>query len=196
MLSREILYGGGLVALLIGIITILLYWNFVKTYDFWKKRNVPFVRPTPFVGSAIDYVIKSIQETELQRYQQFGRIYGHFEGIQPLLSVADPTLLKNILVKDFHVFPSARLMTISDELVSKMLGNAKGEDWKRIRSIISPTFSSGKIKKVMDIMKDCSLNSLRHKRETEKNTPGKNKKRKTLALSLKGNAFFKFSIYA
>ncbi|CAL1286909.1 unnamed protein product [Larinioides sclopetarius] len=76
MPSTEILYGGGLATLLIGIISALLYWNFVKTYDFWKKRKVPFVRPTPFVGSAIDYVIKSIQETELQRYRKLGRIYG------------------------------------------------------------------------------------------------------------------------
>ncbi|CAL1286908.1 unnamed protein product [Larinioides sclopetarius] len=172
MPSTEILYGGGLATLLIGIISALLYWNFVKTYDFWKKRKVPFVRPTPFVGSAIDYVIKSIQETELQRYRKLGRIYGHFEGTLPLLSVGEPTLLKSILVKDFQVFPSSRLPNFNDELVSKMLANAKGEDWRRIRSIISPTFSSGKIKKVLDIMKDCSRTAVENfKAETKNEIP-------------------------
>ncbi|GFR29256.1 hypothetical protein TNCT_531281 [Trichonephila clavata] len=48
-------------------------------------------------------------ENELLRYKTFGPIYGHFEGAAPLLSVADPELLRNIMVKDFQFFANRRV---------------------------------------------------------------------------------------
>jgi len=49
-----------------------------------------------------------------------------------------------------------------DSIVSKMLSSLHGEDWKRVRSIVSPTFSTGKIKRVMSIFKDCSKTLLQN----------------------------------
>ncbi|KAF8768477.1 Cytochrome P450 3A13 like protein [Argiope bruennichi] len=97
-----------------------------------------------------------MHEVELRRYKELGRIYGHFEGSRQLLSVGEPTLLRNILVKDFHIFPRGRVFSSSDKIMSYVLSNLQGEDWKRIRSIISPTFSTGKIKRMMSIMKESS----------------------------------------
>ncbi|KAG8170753.1 hypothetical protein JTE90_029357, partial [Oedothorax gibbosus] len=37
-----------------------------------------------------------------------------------------------------------------------MLSLIRGEDWKRIRTIVTPTFTTGKIKKMLSILKDCS----------------------------------------
>ncbi|GFY50042.1 cytochrome P450 3A11, partial [Trichonephila inaurata madagascariensis] len=78
------------------------------TFDFFKKRNIQYVKPLPLLGSVLDIVRKPLHEIEDLRRQKYGRIYGHFEGIRPVLSVADPTLLRDILVKDFHIFPQRR----------------------------------------------------------------------------------------
>ncbi|GBN31144.1 Cytochrome P450 3A13 [Araneus ventricosus] len=86
----------------------------------------------------------------------------HFEGNRPLLSVGEPALLKNILVKDFHAFPRGRVISTSDEIMSYVVTNLQGEDWKRVRNIISPTFSTGKIKRMMGIMKDSSQTAVKN----------------------------------
>ncbi|GIY36641.1 cytochrome P450 3A6, partial [Caerostris darwini] len=37
-----------------------------------------------------------------------------------------------------------------------MLSIIRGEDWKRVRTIITPTFTTGKIKRMLSIFKDCA----------------------------------------
>ncbi|GIY32256.1 cytochrome P450 3A21 [Caerostris darwini] len=156
MLGLEIFYGPILVTFLVGIVSVLFYWYSTKNFDFWKKKNVPFVKPYPFVGSVVQNLRRPLHDTELQRYQELGKIYGHFEGTRPLLSVAEPALLRDILVKDFHIFPNRRSFVTGDPITDKMMSVVQGEDWKRIRTIVTPTFSTGKIKRMLSIFKDCA----------------------------------------
>ncbi|GFS42227.1 cytochrome P450 3A24 [Nephila pilipes] len=37
-----------------------------------------------------------------------------------------------------------------------MMSSATGEDWKRIRTIVTPTFTTGKLKRMMGIFKECA----------------------------------------
>ncbi|GFW40215.1 cytochrome P450 3A24 [Trichonephila clavipes] len=71
----------------------------------------------------------------------------YFEGNQPLLSIADPELVRQILVKDFYAFSERRTIVTGDPIVDKMMSLVTGEDWKRIRTIVTPTFTTGKIKR-------------------------------------------------
>ncbi|GBM39629.1 Cytochrome P450 3A25 [Araneus ventricosus] len=156
MLGTELLFGPVFITVLVGITSVLLYWFSTRNFDFWKKRNVPFAKPFPVVGSIMETMRNPMHEVELKRYKELGRIYGHFEGSRPLLSVGEPSLLKNIFVKDFHIFPRGRVFSTSDQIMKYVVSNLQGEDWKRVRSIISPTFSTGKIKRMMGIMKESS----------------------------------------
>ncbi|GBM94671.1 Cytochrome P450 3A13 [Araneus ventricosus] len=169
MLGTELLLGPVLVTLLVGVTTVLLYWFSTRNFDFWKKKNVPFAKPFPLVGSIVESIRHPMHEVELKRYKELGRIYGHFEGSRQLLSVGEPALLKNILVKDFHIFPRGRVLSTTDEIMNYVLSNLQGEDWKRIRSIISPTFSTGKIKKMMGIMKESSQTAVQNIKAMIKN---------------------------
>jgi len=69
--------------------------------------------------------------------------------------VQDPDLIKNILVKDFDHFADRRLFKFpeSDTLFARMLVTQKGDKWKDLRSKMSPTFTTGKIKRMFQIMK-------------------------------------------
>ncbi|CAL1290446.1 unnamed protein product [Larinioides sclopetarius] len=71
----------------------------------------------------------------------------HYEGTKPVLMVAEPSLLRDIFVKDFHIFPNRRTFQVGDPIIDKMVSVVQGEDWKRIRTVITPTFSTGKIKR-------------------------------------------------
>ncbi|GIX83596.1 cytochrome P450 3A30 [Caerostris extrusa] len=156
MMGLELFQGPVLVTFLVGFITLLFYWYSTRNFDYWKKRNVKYVKPIPLFGTLAEFFIKPFYEVEQKRYLEFGRIYGLFEGNRPCLSVADPQLLRNIFVKDFNFFPMRREMDTGNEIFDKMVSIVTGEDWKRLRTIITPTFSTGKIKRMMSIIKDCA----------------------------------------
>lgn len=138
------------------IIPLLLYWYYTLTHDYWKKRGVPYVKPIPFLGTLLENCQKNIEVMECERYEKYGKIYGFFEGKKPQITVAEPELIKNILVRDFQYFVNRRKFDIYDPITSKALTVVQDEDWKRIRTIVSPTFSSGKIKRMIRIIKECS----------------------------------------
>jgi hypothetical protein len=56
---------------LISVITaifLLLYLHFTRNFNFWQKFGIPYVKPTPFVGSLKDCVLlKTTIGEQLQR---------------------------------------------------------------------------------------------------------------------------------
>lgn len=80
-------------------------------------------------------------------------MFGLYEFFNPVLVVCDPDLLKQILVKDFDSFMDRR--KVGDQpgsIIEAMLNNKSGEEWKILRSIMSPTFSSGKMKRMYPLV--------------------------------------------
>ena len=78
--------------------------------------------------------------------------------IGPVLNVSDPELAKIILVKDFHIFNQrmGSAAPTKNPIISKNLAAVEYELWKRIRPVVSPTFTSGKMKKMYPLIDDCS----------------------------------------
>lgn len=74
-------------------------------------------------------------------------IYGPL-GSRTLL-IRDLELVKNILVKDFDHFVDRRPLDLSkkaNKYFEGMLMTMTGEKWKSMRAIMSPVFTSGKLK--------------------------------------------------
>jgi cytochrome P450 len=82
-------------------------------------------------------------------------IFRVFNSNKPALTVADPELIKQILVKYFHSFRNRRESPSKHKVFSKAMFSARDDDWKRIRAIASPTFTSGKMKKMYPLIKEC-----------------------------------------
>ena len=81
---------------------------------------------------------------------------------KPVLCVGDPELIKTILVKDFHKFPERIPVKNLHPLGKYNLVEAKGDIWKRLRSISSQAFTSGKMKRMYPKMKECLQNFIKH----------------------------------
>ncbi|GFT54952.1 cytochrome P450 3A21 [Nephila pilipes] len=155
----EYLLDSVITTFLLGITSLLfLYWYTTRNFDYWKKRGVIYSKPVPFFGSTIELLWKPFHEIEDERYIRFGTLYGHFEGNNPVLSVADPKLLREILVKEFSSISSRRFFNAGtgNPVSDSMLPALSGDAWRRVRNIITPTFTTGKIKRMMSIVKDCS----------------------------------------
>ena len=87
-----------------------------------------------------------------------GTIFGISDLNRNQLLVADAEALKDILVRDFHHFMD-RQFFVKVPVMSKFLIFLNGQEWRNMRSIISPTFTSGKIKAMFPLMKQ-SLENL------------------------------------
>ncbi|XP_042907512.2 cytochrome P450 3A9 [Parasteatoda tepidariorum] len=141
----------------LGVILLYILYRFsVRNHNVWKEKNVPFVKPYPFVGSLLPTLRYGFEVLDFENLKKSGRIYGYYDGNNPALMIAEPELLRDIYVKDFQSFLDHTDFGTGEELLEKMLIIVGGEDWKRIRMVVSPTFSTGKLKKVLGIFEDCS----------------------------------------
>lgn len=75
--------------------------------------------------------------------------------LTPSISINDLDIIQKIMVKDFEYFVDRRALNLSEEdkIFGMMLTSKSGSEWKNIRKILSPTFSSGKLKQMFPLVK-------------------------------------------
>ncbi|KAG1686102.1 Cytochrome P450 3A1 [Nymphon striatum] len=96
-----------------------------------------------------------MHEVEYEFFKKYGKIYGCYEMGSKIITVNDLELLKLIFVKDFDVFRNRRNIGFTDELFTKSLIGSEVDEWKNSRKILSPVFSSGKIKQMSHLIGQC-----------------------------------------
>ncbi|PSN40749.1 hypothetical protein C0J52_13699 [Blattella germanica] len=139
------------------VILVCIYWYFKSSYGFWKQKGIKFVEPSFPYGNVKDvfHVKKSISECYKEYYDSYpeDRYIGLFELSQPILLVRDPALLKHVFVKDFQHFQkrASHIFEEMDPLTLNLL-YLSGSKWQSVRSKLTPTFSSGKMKMMFQLM--------------------------------------------
>uniref|UniRef100_A0A672IT47 unspecific monooxygenase n=1 Tax=Salarias fasciatus TaxID=181472 RepID=A0A672IT47_SALFA len=79
-----------------------------------------------------------------------------FDGRQPVLCITDPAMIKTVLVKEcYSFFINRRNFRLNGPLYDAV-SIAEDDQWRRIRSILSPSFTSGKLKEMFGIMQNHS----------------------------------------
>ncbi|CAM4923275.1 unnamed protein product [Rotaria socialis] len=156
----------GLALISVGLIGTI-YFYLTRNHKYWQKRGVPGPQPWPFFGTYLKQFFVPFLETEIAMVQSIWqnlwvnflhqRIY---DGSKPGIIVGDPDLIKQIMVKDFHIFTNRRPVKTTHPIMSKFLSSLVGEEWKRVRSIVTPTFTSSKMKNLFHIMKNSSNDML------------------------------------
>lgn len=147
---------------IIFIVVLCVYLWLKQRYRYWENRQVPHLKPTSLIfGNESDAILGKLPlaENSLKHYNalaphRFGGVYNFYK---PLLYVRDPDLIKNILIKDFQYFLNRNPGLANEEdPLSLNLFNLMGEEWKVLRRKLSPTFTSGKMKIVFQLMKECA----------------------------------------
>ncbi|GFT96179.1 cytochrome P450 3A8 [Nephila pilipes] len=136
-----------------------LYKQWRACHDYWKKQGVPFV-PGDFLLGYIGWgsIKQPLQEVESSWYNKYGRIYGRYEGINPVLCVGELNILRRIFIKDFLSFPNRRDMKFGDPVMDNTLFVLEDEPWKRVRNVVTPAFTTSKLKKMMVLLQTCCDN--------------------------------------
>ncbi|CAF1207750.1 unnamed protein product [Adineta steineri] len=79
-----------------------------------------------------------------------------YEGTTPNILITDLDVLRNVLIKDSHVFINRRTIEGAAGPFEHGLTVLKDEQWENARSIVSPTFSTAKLKAMHSLMNDAS----------------------------------------
>uniref|UniRef100_A0A0R3RZ09 Cytochrome P450 n=1 Tax=Elaeophora elaphi TaxID=1147741 RepID=A0A0R3RZ09_9BILA len=89
--------------------------------------------------------------------RKYGRIYGLMQGSHPTIVTSDPEIIDQICSKQFHLFHSRTIDPSSahpDTTYEVHQFAARGERWKRIRSLTSKAISNENLRKLFYIMHD------------------------------------------
>ncbi|XP_006889807.1 PREDICTED: cytochrome P450 3A9-like [Elephantulus edwardii] len=136
--------------LLVACSVLLLLYG-IWPYTVFKKLGIPGPRPLPFLGTYLG-CRKGIFQFELECFNKYGKIWGIYEGRQPVLAILDAAIIKTILVKEFYtLFTNRQNFGLNGDLESAIIF-AEDERWKWIRATISPTFTSGKLKEMFSLI--------------------------------------------
>lgn len=138
-------------AIVLSILISTVYIYFKRVFNYWKSRGIPHEPPTFPLGNISGFGKKYHSSGLTKRiYDQF-KGQAKFCGVYVLTGraalILDLELLKHILVKDFANFSDKGLY--SNEQVDPLTGNLfffDDEKWRNMRSKLTSSFTSGKMK--------------------------------------------------
>ncbi|CAH1159589.1 unnamed protein product [Phaedon cochleariae] len=133
------------------------------TYTYWKRRGLEYLEPEFFYGSNKDLI-----QRKLGIGDHFANVYNSFKSrglkcgglfmfFKPVFMPVDLDLVKTIMQKNFDNFRNHALFV--NEKVDPLAGhlfNLEDEKWRKIRSKLTPTFTSGKMKMMFHTMVACT----------------------------------------
>ncbi|XP_076750018.1 cytochrome P450 9e2 [Xylocopa sonorina] len=151
--------------LLIGLIVIGSAKFISMVYrqcSYWKNSKVPYVWAFPVFGTAWRLLFQRISFrdycTFIYNYYSDVRYVGVMDFATPTVVIKDPELIREIGVKSFEHFPNHRSFVTEemDPIFGKNLFSLKDERWKIMRNILSPSFTTSKIKFMFNLVSNCS----------------------------------------
>jgi len=135
-----------------------IYRFISKRQNYWKDRGFHQVASkeagtflSAFQKTHITKLDSNVYEILKKENQPFA---GYTELTTPMLFIKDLEHVRHILVKDFDHFLDHQHFGL-DSWSGKMLFFMRGEPWKELRTKMSPTFTTGKIRRMFSIIENC-----------------------------------------
>ncbi|KAH9645246.1 hypothetical protein HF086_012124 [Spodoptera exigua] len=140
-------------AVFVAVIT-LYFW---RLYSSFSRHGVKNIKPVPIFGNMTKVVVRAehVSDGLSKVYNEFPeeRFVGRYEFLKELIVIRDLELIKKITVKDFEHFLDHRsLLNNSESYFSRNLLSLRGQEWKDMRSTLSPAFTSSKMRLMVPFM--------------------------------------------
>ncbi|XP_077266102.1 cytochrome P450 6k1-like isoform X1 [Temnothorax americanus] len=146
--------------IIIALSALYIYYKFV-IFNFWRRRNVFYIEPVVPTGNITNFITGKQQigvflQNSYMKYKEH-RAIGMYAFFKPYLMIADPDLIREVLIKNFSSFHD-RGINFNPKL-NPLFENVfcvNGKRWRDMRYKMSPTFTPAKIKRMFPIAKKCS----------------------------------------
>ncbi|XP_038211821.1 cytochrome P450 9e2-like [Zerene cesonia] len=143
-----------------GVLLGVLYLYLRQIYSRFTKYGVKQRDPVPLLGNMLPILRRECHFIYLieDLHKRFPeeRFLGRYEFLNPVVEIRDLELIKKITIKDFEHFLDHRGFTDAEvePLFARNLFTLKGEEWKDMRSTLSPAFTSSKIRVMVPFMEE------------------------------------------
>ncbi|CAF1390671.1 unnamed protein product [Adineta steineri] len=127
-----------------------------RTNNIFRRLGMPGPAPIPFFGDIFSIIHKGLNKYDMDLIQKYGKVIGLSDGKEPTILVSDPDLLRNVLIKDSHLFINRYVIRGISGPFEHGLLTLQDEEWKNARTIVSPTFSTAKLKSMYNLMDEVS----------------------------------------
>ncbi|KAF9817881.1 hypothetical protein SFRURICE_003287 [Spodoptera frugiperda] len=163
-----------LISLLCAGVVVALLVLYLRQFYSFHKDGIKYHTPVPLLGNVASVMFRREHYVHnLQNYYNSfpeERFVGRFEFITKLILVRDIELIKKITIKDFEHFTDHRGFD-GESFFKRTLFLMRGQEWKDMRSTLSPAFTSSKIRLMVPFMMevgDQMIHSLNKKLEDSK----------------------------
>lgn len=137
------------------VVVVVFYWYFKKTFSYWDKRKVPFLKPSIPFGNLMNVITRkwTLGQCFGECYLEFKKMGLKHGGIftmnNPVYIPVDPVIIKHIMISDADNFPNHGLyLNVQDDPLSAHIFNLEGNRWKDIRTKLPQAFTSAKMRKM------------------------------------------------
>uniref|UniRef100_A0A1A8P9F7 Thromboxane-A synthase n=1 Tax=Nothobranchius pienaari TaxID=704102 RepID=A0A1A8P9F7_9TELE len=129
----------------------LFYWYSVYPFSVLSRHGIKHPKPVPFFGNIFMFregFFKPLTDI----INTHGRVCGYYLGRRPVVVIADPDMLRQVMVKDFSNFTNRIKFRFATKPTTDSLLMLRNEQWKRVRSILTPSFSAAKMKEMAPLI--------------------------------------------
>lgn len=159
------------------LIIVVLTYVIIKNYNsinFWKNKNIKYVKPWPLLGNFGNIFLK--RSTFIEEFEKIYYAYpdkkfiGFHQLNKPILLIRDPEIIKLVTIKDFNYFMNHMVLVTEeiDPLFGKNLFSLHDNRWRHMRAILSPAFTGSKMRTMYVLIKDCAEQFAQHFMDIEK----------------------------
>ena len=151
-----------LLALLLGctLFVWLFFAHYYEPYYIRKTLGISGPQPLPFYGNYKEIADLGYLESRRRWASKYGTTFLCFIGIKPTVVTQDVDIIKAVMVKNFERFINrqetpALLQTTKNKAIQGLVF-LRDEKWRRMRRILTPIFSSKKLRMMAPlIQKSC-----------------------------------------
>ena len=137
------------------VISVSLYVYTAYKQSRFRRLGIPGPTPTPFLGTLPELIKKGGFQMDIDHVANHGEYFGAFIGNIPTTMISDPDMIREIAVKQFPDFQDRTQSLAVPKFWTLSVNNAVGAHWRFLRRTLTPTFSSGKMKKMEPILHKC-----------------------------------------
>ncbi|XP_037049484.1 cytochrome P450 6d3-like [Bradysia coprophila] len=139
----------------------LIYYLGQRQHTYWKRRGFTQLEPK-FIFGDVQPMVKGQMSfgqvlESLYVKSRMHKLVGIYFFYKPAILVNDPILLQHVFIKNFTSFHDRPVnIDLDVDTLRDNLFSTPGKKWRDLRTKLSPTFTSGKLKGMFSTITDCA----------------------------------------